>query len=144
MEEMEASFLEKLKVQDKLTEEEEEVSLADPDKANEEANKLCANQTKGTYMQLYVISYMVVLVYSSFVQWAMMQKTDCLVGGKNKEDEVADNKTKQAQNKTSAGVVQWVIRRKLIQWMQTKRTMKSHVPRNQKLNLYMTTYGLLV
>ena len=68
MEEMEASFLEKLKAQDKVTEE-EEVSLADeksPDKANEEANQLCAKQAKGTW--LYVTSFMVVLVYSSFVQ----------------------------------------------------------------------------
>ena len=70
MEEMEASFLEKLKAQEKVTaEEEEEVSLADeksPDKANEEANQLCAKQAKGTW--LYVTSFMVVLVYSSFVQ----------------------------------------------------------------------------
>ena len=66
MEEMEASFLEKLKAQAKVTEEEEEVSLADeksPDKANEEANQLCAKRAKGTW--LYVTSFMVVLLYSS-------------------------------------------------------------------------------
>ena len=65
MEEMEASFLEKLKAQDKVTEE-KEVSLANeksPDKANEEANQLCAKRAKGTW--LYVTSFMVVLLYSS-------------------------------------------------------------------------------
>ena len=65
MEEMEASFLEKLKAQDKVTEE-KEVSLANeksPDKANEEANQLYAKRAKGTW--LYVTSFMVVLVYSS-------------------------------------------------------------------------------
>ena len=57
MEEMEASFLEKLKAQAKVTE--EEVSLADeksPNKANKEANQLCAKQAKGTW--LYVTSFM--------------------------------------------------------------------------------------